>query len=988
MRHSSLLRFLLLRFVWLAFLCPAALAQTTGNVEGRVTDANGAFLPGATVEATSPSLQGTRATVSGREGFYRIPNIPPGPYRIRATLSLFAAADRTATVSLDATATVDFTLQVAAQEAIVVSSETPLVDVTSTTTGTNYPSKVIARLPVSRNYADIVRSNPAVDPDRGDTQGRSLALAVYGATSAESQWIIDGINTTNVLKGSQGKAINNEFIQEVEVKTGGYQAEYGRAMGGIINVITKSGGNEFHGDAFAYYDSSSTSADRKITAEDSLIADMRIADYKRRDFGADLGGFLLKNRLWFFAAYDRVEYPAEVSRYVASALVSTEDRFPLDATDNLYSGKLTWNIGTGTNLVATVFADPTTNSGAAGADPRQGYQNVFGSIPPITNPDPSTWNSTRDIGGADYGLRGSQLLGSIGLIVLQASRHQDQYSLTAAETVRLQDETCSGGTPDKPCAPPPEPNFVSGGYGRIFGPFNRSDSHRDQYRGDVNFYLGAHEIKLGGDYQDGHTTAVSSYTGGQLVTRLNETGTTYYQHDFYAKSLQDLTPVAGWTASGRTRDLGFYLQDSWRLAPGWTLNVGLRWDEEDIRDFRGAGVIKTTAEWQPRVGIVWDPSRDGRTRVYGFLGRFYYALPTDLAVRAFGGFLLAHTFNYDPVSVIQDQTVPGHESPRLNPNLFIEPVDSGLKAIYQDEYTVGIDRLLTPTLSIGVKATYRRLGNAIEDRCDLDYNSPETGGNQCGFMNPGSNGKIARGDIPGCDGLDPFPGTCTETIPAAPPARRLYRGIEILARKSVGETAWLQASYVYSSLRGNYDGEVSEAVFGQTDPGLNSDFDYYTLYHNGYGRLFLDRPHRFRVDGYYTTPFHLSVGIQAYVRSGTTLNKLGYFYEGYSAVQLVPRGYAGRLPTEWEANLTMSYPIALGPVTATLQAYVYNLFNNQIATGRDTVWSASSPPGYPASLYDPNQPQSNPEYGKSYRPSGSKGFPRCAENSLLTPWHP
>jgi carboxypeptidase family protein len=179
----------------LLLVCAAALAQTTGNIEGRVTDPSGTTLQGVTIEATSPSLQGTRSAVSGQEGLYRIPAVPPGQYRVRATLSLFAAVDRSAVVSLDATATVDFTLQIAAREEVTVSGDAPPVDVTSTA-GTNYTSKIIERLPVSRNYADIVRSNPGVDPDRGETQGRSLALAIYGATSAENQWIVDGINTT------------------------------------------------------------------------------------------------------------------------------------------------------------------------------------------------------------------------------------------------------------------------------------------------------------------------------------------------------------------------------------------------------------------------------------------------------------------------------------------------------------------------------------------------------------------------------------------------------------------------------------------------------------------------------------------------------------------------------------------------------------------------------------------------------------------------
>src|SRR5262249_46147021 len=157
-----------------------------------------------------------------------------------------------------------------------------IIDETSTTTGTSYTSDVIGRLPVDRNYADIVRSNPGVSTDRGYTDGRMLPLTIYGATSAENQWLIDGVNTTNVYKGTQGKALSTEFFQEVEVKTGGYQAEFGRATGGIINAITKSGGNTLHGDGFVYYDSDAMQAALKTSLVDTVnVVATRTDDGKR-----------------------------------------------------------------------------------------------------------------------------------------------------------------------------------------------------------------------------------------------------------------------------------------------------------------------------------------------------------------------------------------------------------------------------------------------------------------------------------------------------------------------------------------------------------------------------------------------------------------------------------------------------------------------------------------------------------------------------------
>ncbi len=181
-------------------------------------------------------------------------------------------------------------------------------------------------------------------------------------TSAENRWIVDGVDTTGVFKGQQGKSLSMEFISEVEVKTDGYWPEYGRRLGGVINVVTKSGGNQFHGDGFVYSDSSATTARQVFYSgvdSPSGSGEMRAVNSKRFDYGFDLGGFILRDRLWFFAAYDRVALQSEVSRAEATPDVSTEDRFPFDTTDNLYSGKLTWNVSSATSIIANTFADPS-----------------------------------------------------------------------------------------------------------------------------------------------------------------------------------------------------------------------------------------------------------------------------------------------------------------------------------------------------------------------------------------------------------------------------------------------------------------------------------------------------------------------------------------------------------------------------------------------------------------------------------------------------
>src|SRR5262245_9352751 len=323
---KALHRFSLVFSVCLLLLAPVAmLAQTTGTVEGQVVDQSGAPLPGVSVELSSPNLQGTRTAVTSADGRYRFPSVPPGAYKVTAELTGFGKIQKNATVTLDSTAQVNMQLSISASAEVTVTGEAPLVDTASTTTGSNYSAKIIDKLPVGRNYADIAFAQPGVQTDFGETQGRGPVagqggISIYGSTSSENLFLIDGVNTTNVIKGFQGKDINNEFIQEVEVKTGGYQAEYGRNMGGVVNVITKSGGNEFHGGVFGYYNDTGMRADVDIeqtpafseqgTADDIANGggpNFFLSKEVRQEWGMDLGGFVMKDKIWFFGAYDRVQ---------------------------------------------------------------------------------------------------------------------------------------------------------------------------------------------------------------------------------------------------------------------------------------------------------------------------------------------------------------------------------------------------------------------------------------------------------------------------------------------------------------------------------------------------------------------------------------------------------------------------------------------------------------------------------------------------------
>ena len=240
-----------------------------------------------------------------------------------------------------------------------MTGQAPLIDEASTTIGNSIANRQINSLPTGRSYTSVAQISTGVSTQTTNTANFANTMVINGSTGLENGFVIDGVVTNGVEYGAQGKDLNYEFIQELEVKTGGYQAEYGRSTGGIINVITKSGGNDFHGDAFVYYDNDSLQADNKHPEDSNLFS--FTSGYNRLDYGFDLGGYVMKDRLWFFGAYDRVENT--IKRTVTDG-PETGRPANTDTNRNLGSAKLTWMIGGSHTLVGSYFQDPRTDDGS------------------------------------------------------------------------------------------------------------------------------------------------------------------------------------------------------------------------------------------------------------------------------------------------------------------------------------------------------------------------------------------------------------------------------------------------------------------------------------------------------------------------------------------------------------------------------------------------------------------------------------------------
>lgn len=971
MRHKSVSFVPLAILAVVALVSGSALAQTTGTIAGTVSDNTGAALPGVAVEIRSPALLGVRTVVSDGRGSFRFPAIPPGVYSLAATLSGFTKLERSGIrVSLGETATVNAVLSLSLKEEVVVTGEAPVVDTTSTTAGSNYTAVVMNKLPLGRNYADVVRMQPGVQEDSGETQGRSLALSIYGSTSAENLFLIDGVNTTNVIKGFQGKAINSEFVEEVEVKTGGYQAEYGRNTGGVVNVITKQGGNEFHGGVFGYFENASTRSDVKVeqTPDYSQEGDVQLSNdfpkNTRIEGGASLGGYFLKDRIWFFGAYNKVKNDRN-TRPLEGVVAGQE--FGQEFDSDLYSAKLTFRVSAMTEVQATLFADPQTNSGS------------LTDIPASTNP--LTYEGEREVGGTDWALKVNQILGTWGLFTAQGGRHEDQFRTFVPNVQRTVDRTANILYGD--------PLVNLGGPGGVFGPTVNNESTRDMLRGALSLFVGRHEIKAGGDYQKDVTSGSTYYPGAsQLQVYPCRPGVAnyncdlakapfadtaagriqvYYRHLYYAPSGTDLDPLDASPFEVPNKLWSAFVQDEWKVLPNLVVNAGLRYDSQKVFKGDNSLAFELKDQWSPRVGFSWDFLNDGSSKAYGSWGRFHYATPTDLNVRVFTANTQVSTYNYSPTGMDQDPAAPRNRLIQVG-SVEGEPVDAGMKAAYQDELTLGLEKAIDPTLSLGAKFTYRTLGRTIEDRCDLDSSDPLNNYNSCALFNPGGAGPAASGRIATCNNTgnpyDPTAGECTSPGVAVGDVERKFTGFELVARKRIGESFWAQASYLYSKLEGNYSGAI-RTESGQTDPGINADFDYYQFNENAYGRLDLDRPHQFRASGTYTFPFGLTTSLGFFVRSGTPYGKSGWFNDFYTTeLYLVPRNSLGRTPTEWDADLSLAYNLKVGAVTITPQLLVYSAFDNQIVTSYDTRFN-------PLGSFVGNE--ASPHYGQPGVEPGTEG---------------
>jgi Carboxypeptidase regulatory-like domain/TonB dependent receptor len=967
----------------------AALGQASTSVlTGDVTDASTkAPVSDVVVTATSPSLQGEQVVVTDATGLYRVPQLPPGTYALRfekesyrpfLRTNIDVAADRTLRLN------VQLLPETAGTETVTVIGAPPTIDVGSSTVGTLINQDFVRNLALSppgglgganRSFDSVAAIAPQVNND-------VYGVGINGATSPENQYLVDGLSVNDPAFGVLGSRLTIEFIDELNVITGGYMPEYGRTTGGTLSAITKSGGNEFHGSVWGTFAPGVLTGRSRQTgsagATGTVIGKRDL--YNIGDFGATIGGYIIKDQLWFFAgvapAFQRYSYTRQFQSTSDGGETFTpipksqQRRFGDEHTVN-YIGKLTYLINSDHRVSVQVTGTPTRGGGPSSFALRvpQGLQarapveadiftaGTFNSSHVLTTDDSLNingnlnssflakrllldvrvgWHHQKDAGTAGDG-SGIRTDGPAGTLAATPNARTDQVApvnLTDVEdqlpaTVKA---ACMVTGPNPPC---PVTGWSYGGRGFI----DQLTLDSVQAKGAITYLLtalGHHVFKAGVDMNFSQYESRSGYTGrvaygvfsGPRI--LAATGQPVVWFDRfrlgYLSGLDQPVTVAFAQVKGQSTVIGGFVQDSWSILDKITVNLGIRYDTLALRGDDGVTRMALNDQISPRVGFVYDPTQQGRSKLYANYGRYFEQIPLEIANRELSitpGIAGFHNINCNPLgpngvancdgqTLIRSNSGPSRRWLVMNADQV--PVDPNLKSAANDEIVAGADYELFPNARIGASYTYRNLVTTVEDMSNDEGSTYFIG-------NPG-------------EGI-------ADTFPKA---KRTYHAFTLQFSKTFANLWLAQASYTYSTLRGNYDGlYVPESK--QLEPNLNATFDLRSLLLNQYGPLSNDIAHTVKL--YVAKEFvilpvlSVTTGAGLNANSGIPIDYLGaHEIYGPSQAYILERGSGGRLPwvTTFDAHIGLNFRFTKDLV---LTAFVdgFNLFNSQRPSSVDNNYT-------------------------------------------------
>jgi hypothetical protein len=619
LRLLKTLFILFLGTLWVCWSAPRAAAQTTSTIAGTVKDKQGAMIGGAKIRVVSATLAIDRSTASDADGAYRVTALPPGTYEIHAEKDGFQSEIfRDLELTLNRELTFDITLQIGSvAQTLEVTSEIPLVDTTVSSTGSTITPKQIEDMPINgRNYLDLLQLVPGVALNRQNDPAGDNATPILGERGGNTLYLIDGLPNRDSLNGGPSAQFNQDSIMEFQVVTGGYKAEFGHASGGVVNVVTRSGTNDWHGGVSTFYRSSA------FDSNDIPNSTNGAPFLNRWDPTVYFGGPVLKDKVFFFGSAERILESRDLNftfnPNLPASLVAFETPFNKHSLthDTRARARLDENLGRHRITEQMNY----TNSHVTDFLPLTAALNL-----PDTRENLD--GRTLMLGLSDVWTIGNQSNPWIANSYLQ-------YRADPSRT-----------SPAHPDAGIPNTLFnlfdtyTSGDeFGNLgqasFGPGFNSFSFYQKYVSlgvNIGKEFGRHNIKFGWDYQN---TKVDGAEPNNFFTQLFSTINDFNTFGPINSGINLITLQSGPTPQDNLVKLrnnynGVFAQDDWKLTPKFTLNAGLRWDYDSE--------FPNKTDFSPRIGGAW--AITPKTTVNASFGIFFDQFRAGVArdIPGFGG---------------------------------------------------------------------------------------------------------------------------------------------------------------------------------------------------------------------------------------------------------------------------------------------------------------------------------------------------------------
>jgi hypothetical protein len=650
--------------------------QTKGSIGGTVTDSNGGAVPNAKVTISGP--QGEVTAQTNDQGIYKVESLIPGAYTVTVEQAGFKKhVSQNVTVNVGAQAVVSPKLEAGSISEVVTVIDTGGIDQQSTAVGKNLTDQLFQNIPVQRSVSSLFYLAPGVNDSLGG--GRDNP-SISGGSALDNLYIADGVNITDSAfgglgtfsrsYGALGTGINTSFVKEVQVKTGGFEPQYGQSEGGIINIITQSGGNEYHGAVYGYARPKSFEATRKQPDDFRTNLGGKLIHPENYDAGVDFGGPIVKNKLFFFTSFNPTINRNIVRGAVGSGLLTLLGPSYARRTRTYnYAEKVDWNITSNHTLAFSLFGDPSKTNKAP-----------FSSL----NIQNATAMSVLDFGTRNAALRYNGSLSPSWTVSASLSQNKNHFSEAGFDNLNLISDATraqagSGGS------------FTAVGRGFIEPTKGKTWRTEVSTLKTINFW-GQHNFGVGYQYQKSFYSGTRDRSGPHFTVPTNNAtgnfpqpatlpgGQAFAGQDLNAQfSLRiasnsnpltcPLCPVKNVAGAS---DIGLgpgnrrvyllqsrgefgavgkngvfdtfsnyhagYAQDTWRFNKHITAIVGIRTEQERIVGNPGVTgkrvAYSFTDQWAPRLGVTVDPMGNGKSKVFYNFGRYFEYLPLDLAERS------------------------------------------------------------------------------------------------------------------------------------------------------------------------------------------------------------------------------------------------------------------------------------------------------------------------------------------------------------------